>query len=508
MFQSKYLILLLFGLGLMACGDQFGDINADPDDPAAVPVEFLLVSAQRALADDVWDESMNGRFGLLAAQYWAQNNFTEESRYLFRDEMIDRYYSGYYLGALRDLEEVKSLVRNGEEYALGLPSAGNKLAVAEILQCWLFHFMTDIWGPIPYSEALKGSEIPSPRYDSQRDIYLSLLGRLEKAKAGIEETASGFGGADLVYGGDMAAWKKFASALILRVAMRMSDAEPALAQTAVETSWEDAFSGNGDNAYFNYLETAPDQNPLYIDRLARGDADFCASDILADKTLLALNDPRTMVFLDARANGGGFGGRPFGQSSATAAGEPPALYSQPCGAQAVLGQADFKATDALAPGARMTFMNYAEVCFILAEALERGWNVGGTAAEWYDAGVAASMQEWGITDDNLVEFYLTQTDVHYATAPGGWKQKIGVQKWLALYMQGVQGWSEWRRLDFEKLEAPADGALGDTGPYIAPMRLTYPQSEQSRNPEQYFEAVGELLGGPDALYTRVWWDVE
>jgi hypothetical protein len=118
------------------------------------------------------------------------------------------------------------------------------------------------------------------------------------------------------------------------------------------------------------------------------------------------------------------------------------------------------------------------------------------------------MQEWGVADDNVVANYLAQPEVNYATAPGGWKQKIGVQKWLALYMQGVQGWSEWRRLDFEKLEAPADGALGDTGPYVAPMRLSYPQSEQTHNAAAYFQAVADLLGGPDALYTRVWWDVE
>lgn len=508
MFKLIHTLLAFLLFAALSCGDQFGDINADPDDPAEVPLEFLLVSAQKAMADDVWDESMNGRFGLLAAQYWTQNNFTEESRYQFRDEMIDEYFSDYYLRSLRDLEEVRRLVLEGEEYGLGLASAYNKLAVADILQCWLYQHMTDIWGPIPYSQALKGAEFPSPAYDSQRSIYLSLLSRLEKARAGIEEGAAGFGAADLIYGGDMSKWKKFASALVLRVAMRMSDAEPALAQTAVETAWEDAFSENGDNAYFRYLETAPDQNPLYIDRQARGDADFCASDILVDKTLVALNDPRTLAYADARFSGGGYGGRPFGQSSVTAAGEPPVLYSQPSGAQAVSGAAAFKPTDVLAPAARMTFMNYAEVCFILAEALERGWNVPGTAAEWYDAGVAASMQEWGIADDNLIEFYLTQSEVSYATAPGNWKQKIGVQKWLALYMQGVQGWSEWRRLDFEKLEAPVGGALGDTGPYVAPMRLSYPQSEQTRNAAGYFEAVADLLGGPDELYTRVWWDVE
>lgn len=81
-------------------------------------------------------------------------------------------------------------------------------------------------------------------------------------------------------------------------------------------------------------------------------------------------------------------------------------------------------------------------------------NVPGTAAEWYNAGITASMNEWGISDATAIGDYLAQTDVDYATAAGDWKQKIGVQKWIALYMQGVQGWSEWRRLDFDKLETP------------------------------------------------------
>ena len=95
----------------------------------------------------------------------------------------------------------------------------------------------------------------------------------------------------------------------------------------------------------------------------------------------------------------------------------------------------------------------------------------------------------------------------YGTAAGDWKQKIGVQKWVALYMQGVQGWCEWRRLDFNKLEAPVDGKLFDTGASVSPLRLTYPTNEQTQNATGYAGGV-TLLGGPDKLSTRVWWDVQ
>ncbi|MBK7408171.1 MAG: SusD/RagB family nutrient-binding outer membrane lipoprotein [Saprospirales bacterium] len=506
--KLKYLILALFMFGALSCGDKFGDINVDPNNPSLVPADFLLTSAQKAIADDVWDEWMNARFGLLVAQYWAQNNYTDESRYNFRTGVVNSYFASYYVRSLRDLEEIKKLVTAGDDYALGLPSAYNKLAVAEILQCWMFHFMTDVWGPIPYSEALKGGENRTPKYDSQKDIYLSLLSRLEKAKADIDTGAEGFGSADIIYGGDMGKWKRFAASMILRVAMRMSDVEASTAKAAVEGSWQDAFSSNDDNAYFYYLSGQPNNNPLNQDRIERGDADFCTSSVLVDKTLVALNDPRVEVYVDSRVNGDDYFGRPFGQTAPVAASEAPEDYCQPSGAKAVAGSASFNSTDVLAAEASMIYMNYAEVCFILAEAKERTWNVGGTAADWYDAGITASMNEWGITDEGAISDYLGQASVDYAIAPGDWKQKIGVQKWLALYMQGVQGWSEWRRLDFNKFEAPVGGAIGDVGSKAAPVRLTYPTDEQTQNGVNYTDAVSNLLGGPDKLSTRLWWDVQ
>ncbi len=492
----------------MSCGDDFGNINIDPNSPSEVPTDYLLTTAQKSAMDNIWDEWMNGRFGLLVSQYWAQNNYTDESRYAFRQGTINDYFSLYYITSLRDLEEIKILVAASD--LNGSPTGNNQVAIANILQSWLFHVMTDIWGPIPYSEALKGSENRTPKYDSQRDIYLGLLATLEKAKADINLDAPGFAaGADVIYAGDMAKWRKFAASLILRIAMRMSDVEPDLAKAAVEANYADAFTDNSDNAYFYYLSGAPNNNPLNQDRIERGDADFSMSNILIDKTLNALSDPRVEKFADPRADGGEYVGRPYGQDVTVAAAEPPSEYSQPSGAAAVSnGNSGFDEHDVLAPTAPGVFMNYAEVCFILAEAKERGWNVTGTAQEWYNNGIRASMNEWGIFDDAAIDAYLAQPEVDYNASQGSWQQKIGVQKWISLYMQGVQGWSEWRRLDFDKLEAPVGGTLADLGGNPAPLRLTYPTNEQTQNTTNYNDAVSNLLGGPDKLFTRVWWDTK
>ncbi len=501
----KYLLAVMGLLISVSCGKNFGDINVDPNNPSAVPVEFLVTSAEKAMADDIWDEWLNARFGLLVAEYWAQNNYTDESRWNFRTGIINSYWGSYYSRSLRDLDEIIKL--NNASTAAGTPKAKNQNAIATILKAYIYHHMTDIWGPIPYSEALLGSENRTPKYDSQKDVYIGIDRDLQNAIADIDEGDDSYGSSDIIYGGDMGLWKKLANSLRLRIGMRMSDVEPALAKGIVESAAAGAFTSIDDNARFTYLNGQPNNNPLNQDRVERGDADFCISNILIDKTLTPLNDPRVGAFVDEKVNGGGFQGRPFGQTASTAAGEAPEDYSQPSGAQAVAGNVSFRPYDVLAPTAPMILMNYSEVCFIFAEAKERGWNVPGTAADWYNAGITASMNEWGIDDATAIGNYLAQTEVDYATAAGDWKQKIGVQKWIALYMEGVQGWCEWRRLDFNKLEAPVEGALFDTGNSPAPLRLTYPTNEQTQNATGYATGVS-LLGGPDKLSTRVWWDVQ
>ncbi|MBK9110017.1 MAG: SusD/RagB family nutrient-binding outer membrane lipoprotein [Saprospiraceae bacterium] len=149
----------------------------------------------------------------------------------------------------------------------------------------------------------------------------------------------------------------------------------------------------------------------------------------------------------------------------------------------------------------------AKFAFWLPKGIERGWSIGGTSEDWYNKAIIASFEEWGIMDVQMAEDYLKQTEVNYATAAGDWNQKIGVQKWLSLFMQGFQAWTEWRRLDFQKLEAPVDGAIGEIGMHPAPLRLVYPSAEQTLNARNYFKAL-DLLKGEDKLSTRVWWDVK
>lgn len=508
----KNILLLAFLLTAAACGKDFGNLNVDPNNPLTVPAEVLLTSAEKNLADNLSPFVSDAQaIGDLLAQTWAKNNYTFFTRYGFDGSVSNIWFSNLYAGALKDLTEIQIII--AQHPGLDPAQDKNRIAIAKILRAYTFQILTDCYGPVPYSAALQGGADRAPRYDRQKDIYLGLLGELHEAIALIDENAGSYGGADIVYGGAGDKWKKFAHWLVLRVAMRMADTElGATARQEVESAAAfiaNGASGNADNAYFRFLAAQPNNSPFNKQRVERGDADLGLSNILIDKTLKPLNDPRLPVFADERLAGGGYFGRPYGQNDANAAADAIENYALPSGAAVIReGRTNFKAADVLRPDAPARFMNYAEVCFILAEACARGWNVNGSAAEWYEKGIRASMEEWGIPE-TAVDAYLAQPGVAYGAAPGGWQQKIGIQKWLALFMQGFQEWIEWRRLDFDKLERPVDDPLGDfplNG--IAPLRLPYPTTEQGLNGAHYRDAVDQLLGGPDKMSTRVWWDVQ
>ena len=143
-------------------------------------------------------------------------------------------------------------------------------------------------------------------------------------------------------------------------------------------------------------------------------------------------------------------------------------------------------------------MIYAEVEFLLAEAVERGFDVGGTAEEHYNKAITASILDWGGTVEEAAA-YLADPRVAYATAEGDWKQKIGMQSWIAYYNRGFEAWTQFRRLDYPLLVAPPDALSA------LPIRLTYPIEEQTLNGTNW-EAAGTAIGG-DAVDTQLFWDV-
>ena len=486
--------ILAIGLvfGFSACDKHFEELNTNPNEPSSTSTSFLLTNAQKSMMDYTWDEWFNGRRGNQLAQYWSSNQYTNESRYQLRISITNSYWAGFYSRSLQDLQEIINLNTSSPGDYVGFGKTENQIAVAKILQTWVYQNMTDCWGPIPFNQALQGAAFPNPAYDALEDVYAGMLSSLNSAIAALDVSDNSFQG-DVIYNGDMSLWLKFANSLKLRIAIRMSDVESATASAAInEAVTSGVFTSNADNALFNYLGAAPNNNPLNEDYITRND--FCASNTMVDE-LDRLGDPRMSFFYAPAANTSTFVGEVYGLDEAN-------------GALTTDGDVSQRSAQILAASAPGVYMDYAQVEFIMAEAVERGY-IGGSAADHYNNGVTASMQFWdesGTLTTTDINNYLSQPVVDYATAKaadGDWKVTIGRQKWIALYMQGIQGWSEWRRLDFGILQLPIDGTLDGTG---IPTRMRYPLDEQTLNNSSYSEGVG-LLGGADDQDTKLWWDV-
>jgi hypothetical protein len=469
--------------GVMTSCEDFDALNENPNQPGEVPRAYIFTYAVETIFDQLYGGFDNSRVGMTLAQYWSQNQYTEESRYQYRPTTNNTTWNTIYTG-LYNLQEI---IRLNE--ADTLTRSDNEIAVARILKAWGFQFLTDVYGDVPYEEAfLAGQGTVAPAYTPQEEIYPDLLRELRAARDQIDVTAPGFGEADIIYGGDMERWQKFANSLILRVAIRMADRREEESLAAIEEAYASGvFENYTQTAQVNYLATQPSTNPLYVDVVIGNRIDFSSSNTLVD-VLQERDDPRITAYFEPAVNTGVYVGRPFGQNAAAANALSPDDVSQ-------LGER------VLSPDMPGLILDAAEVKFILAEAAQRGASLDKTAAEFYAEGIRESMEYWGVADEAEIQAYIAANPYDAAN----WRQSIGVQKWIALYTQGFQGWIEYRRLDFtDVLQMPVSGPLVNIDQ--VPLRRPYPPDEQTLNRENYTSAVTRQ--GPDDLTTKVWWDVQ
>jgi hypothetical protein len=470
-----YLLIIVFISGFTACTDKFEDFNTDKKNPAIVPGEPLFTNSQKVLADYINNTNVNTNIYKLMSQYWTETTYIDEANYdLITRNISTNIFTNTYLRVLSDLKESAKIITAEEVIDSEKPAKQNKLAIIELMNVYTYSHLVDIFGAIPYSAALNPDNV-YPKYDAGADVYKDLFTRLNAALGKLNAASGSFGSADLFYGGDVASWIKFGNALKIKMAITTADADNATAKTSVEAAYSKAFSSNDDDCLIHYLTSSPNYNQLYADLVASGRHDFVPANTIVD-AMNTLTDPRRPAFF-TEYNGAYVGGK-YGF---------PNSFSQYSHISDLIQTPDF-------PGIMMT---YSEICFYLAEAAERGYNVGGTAAAWYNKGIEASFDFWGVSG---AAAYLAQPNVAYATATGTWKQKIGMQSWIANYTRGEVGYTNWRRLDFPILNLPEDA----TKYADIPVRFTFPVNEQTLNAASY-KAAATLVGG-DLITTKIFWD--
>lgn len=471
---SRNVSVLALAVAVGACGDGLTDMNVNPNQPTDVASSFLLRQSLQTSVGNMTAVGMSWNHPGLWVQQVAKIQYANEDRYDPRQDFFQNLWDALYVGPLKDFEAIIEKSRKDNR--------PQQEAVGLIMKSWTFGIMTDMWGDLPYSEALQGEGGAfTPKYDTQQEIYNGLFADLKKADQLLAAGGkAGFGNADLIYGDDAVKWRKFANSLRLRLAMHLSKVDPAKAKTEFEAAIATGaiISSNADNARLKYTGSSPNVNPLYDNVLTRDDHRISATMVDA---LKGLNDPRLPVYAQPiSADGKSYVGYANGQLDNAVP----------------LAQASKVGKDFLAAGAPAYLLTFSEVQFLRAEAAARGWNAGGTAAALYASGIEAAMNMYGVSAAETAT-YLAQPAVQYDAA--NWQRQVGTQKWIALYMQGAEAWTEWRRTGYPQI-APGPHAKGDV-----PRRFWYPTLESSLNKANLDTAMGRQPNA-GSLTGRVWWD--
>ncbi|MBE9582997.1 SusD/RagB family nutrient-binding outer membrane lipoprotein [Mucilaginibacter sp. JRF] len=474
--MKKILVAVLPLLLLGACKKDITSLNDDPKNPLKVPASTLFTQAQRQLASNLHSTNVYVNTFRLFEQYWTETTYYTESNYNIKDNAIpDEQWTRLYTDVLNNFEQSRLRL---PEYVLDENERKNDDAQIEIMEIYTWYYLVTTFGDLPYSEALK--ESITPKYDDAVTVYEDLLVRLDAAIEALDPSYPGFGGADRIYGGDIGQWIKFANTLKLKLGITIADHDSQLARTTIESAVQaGVFTSNDDNADYLFDSSSPNTNPVWVDLVQSGRQDFVAAKTIID-ALKADADPRlSNYFTVNNSTSNQYVGGEMGTTNSFGA----------------FSKAGTKITAPNFPG---DILDYSETEFILAEAVERGYSVGGGSAQThYNNAITASIEYWGGTEAQAT-VYLAKPTVNYLTATGTYKQKIGLQKWRALYNRGWDAWIENRRLDYPQLPPPAN-PVSDF-----PVRMTYPVVEQNVNGNNYATAAAAI--GGDEVSTKLFFD--
>ena len=472
--MKKILIIIAVLASLQSC-NKFGNTNVSPTLLTTASTKGLFTNSIQNLNTYI----TSARLGAMYVQYYAEGPYPASSLYSDRNSS----FAGWYTGPLYDLQTIIDYNTTGNGAASGNGSKNNQIAVARILKAFYFMNMTDIWGDIPYADALGGDKNYKPKYDTQQSIYTALFKELTEAVAQINVAETSVAG-DVLLNGDMAAWKRFANTIRLTMSLRLSKADAAKGKTEYAAALSaGVITSNAQNINYKFIAGDPNNfNPWYNNYIISNRNDYAISTTMTSY-MEPKADPRLKVYAENLA-GNVVKGLPYGRNTAV---NIPAAYSR-------IGDA-FRAQSS-----PLTIFDYGQVLFMQAEAAKIGYTTGGESdaeAKYKDA-IKASWEKNGVYTFAAYNTYIALPAVAYVATSG--YQRIMTEKWIHTYLQSHEPWKDWRRTGFPVLTAAAD-AVDSRG---IPFRLGYAPTEASLNSENYKIAV-TAIGGTDDNYGKMWW---
>lgn len=480
--MRKYIIIpiatILFFF--QSCSD-FEKVNTDPNNPVNIDAHLLLTNILFSITTDeasigqgTYDMFVGGDMGGGWSQQWCKTQYNSEERYIPRNGVIRTFWNTMYYRVLTNSNNMSRLAEK----------AGNKniQGIGLVLKAYGFAMLTDVYGDIPFSQALKAdSGILLPKYDRQEDVYTGILALLDEAGALI---APGNGdvpaSSDIMYAGDVIKWKKFANSLKFRCLMRIVDKKPSVAPQlqALANNANDMFLSNDDEAKYSYLESSP--NPIYNTVVGGTRSEYRVGKPMVD-LLESLGDPRLPVYAEKTASDSTYKGKVAG-------------YLDPSTVGITNTNTSAIGSFYLKKDLPAFLLSYSELQFLMAEARHKGYITIGTVQQYYESAVKANFAFNGLSSSAATS-YLSGLG---AFIPALALTQIGNQKYIALYSQGMEAWIEWKRTRIPALTPAIEGRIS-----VIPFRFTYPDNEPSINKANYDAAVAAQ--GPDLLETKIWW---
>lgn len=509
-YKTKLMVLAALLLLATSCEKDFDEINTNTTALPDIDPVMLLNGAELNAA---YTTGASGGSGLIFDMGIVQQiicvttglttgaNYNKENR-----PASATLWQNYYPNVIRNTKTALSIIET--KFSDG--SRDNLKQMIRIHQAYAFMVLTDEYGDIPYSEAGAGflEQNPFPIYDAQQDIYTDLIKELTEATGALNASGK-IEISDVMYGGDIAKWKKYGYSLLLRAGMRLSKVDPTRAKSVAAAAYAGGvMTANADNAQVK--NDANNTNGFGATLNSTEAGNYYLAEPFVNY-LKSTNDPRLKA-IAVRYVGAGSGADQQAKTGATTA--PADQIGMPIGAtttSAVVGgvgkyfaysQADrARIASALAPCFLVTA---AQTQLLLAEARHNGWITDGNEADYYNAGVTLHMQQLASYNAGAavaagdITTYLTD----HPYDAGDALNMINTQYWVASFLNAPEAFANFRRSGFPALTPNPAAGQDITTTFIR--RLQYPTSEVSVNAANLQTAVGRM--GGEKLDTHVWWD--
>lgn len=512
------IVSLVLIVTISACTDHFSSLNTPPTQVTSIDPDFIFTEVLR-------DDNLNYNWEYIDArlfggwaQHWADNDASDglPNYYQPHRRNDNGFWEVKFVTVLKNLDRAKALVLENAEGDASSPVARSKLAMIKLYETMTFETLTAGLGDIPFSEAIEGLEgISNPVYDLQSNIYPALIDTIDTYMAQLTDGDATFQDADIIYQGDIELWRRFANSLKLKIAMRMSYANPTAAEAAVtEAMGDPSISSNEESAMIATTaggRSDDNAHPILTELREPGDKSRIGEHLV--EMLKANDDPRLEFIAEPTEASKDVFEESGDPSDLEYLGIPPNMTDEMYNAMDLFeisyAALDIWANEDLAVPAHV--LTYPEVLFLQAEAALRGW--GGNQADaqnYYEQGIRAAMtmEPYNQIGFNGVEITPADIDAYvnsqvplsadFETA----LEQISEERYVALFSRGDEPYFEWRRTGYPLLD-PGTRTDNYTNGNI-PRKAFYHESEQSLNSENWQEAVNRQ--GDDGYNAEIWLD--